>query len=334
MKVAVYDTKPHDKEFFKSIIGADQISWIFYDFRLTKSTTDSAQGCTAVCLFVNDQADAPCLKDLASYGIKLILLRCTGFDQIDLKTAHQLGIHVTRVPSYSPHSVAEHAAGLLLALNRKIHLTHERVHQMNFSLEGLLGFDIHKKVVGIIGTKKIGKMFAKIMKGFGAKILLFDTRPSSHWAEEEHLHYVPLEELLEKSDIISLHLPLTLQTHYLIDEKALSKMKKGVLLINTSRGKILKTSALIESLESGHVAGAALDTYEKEAGVFFEDLSHTTLLDKELSALLKMPNVIITPHQGFFTIEAMREIARVTVENLIHFKHHRPFITGTELVGI
>ena len=331
MKVAVYDAKEYDREFLTGASGADRIVWSFFDFHLSEDTKESAKGHDAICVFVNDQVDTICLESFAQYGIKLIVLRCTGFNNVAIEKAHQLGISVTRVPAYSPHAVAEHAVGLLLCLNRKIHHASIRVRELNFSLNGLLGFDVYNKTVGVIGTGNIGKVFAQIMKGFGTHVLAYDVEPAPQWAKQEGVSYVPLEELLEKSDIISLHVPLLPATYRLIDEKTLQKMKKGVYLINTSRGKVIETTALIQALKSGHIGGAALDTYEEEEGIFFEDLSDKILLDDELSRLLSFPNVLITSHQGFFTREALCEIARVTVENLLRFEIKSPFLEGTQL---
>lgn len=331
MKVAVYNTKPYDRKFLTEAAGSDQISWTFYDFGLSEETEESAKDHDAICAFVNDQIDAGRLETLRSYGIKLIVLRSTGFNNVDLEKTHQLGISITRVPSYSPNAVAEFAVGLLLSLNRKIHQAHVRIQQMNFSLNGLIGFDIYQKTVGVIGTGKIGKIFAKIMKGFDANVIACDIEPDPVWAKQLGISYVSFNELLEKSDIISLHTPLLPSTFHLIDEKTIPKMKAGVFLINTSRGNVVKTSAVIGGLKEGRIGGFALDTYEKEAGVFFEDLSGKVLLDNELKELIHMPNVLMTAHQGFFTKEAMDQIAKVTVENLVRFKNHTPFIEGTQL---
>ncbi len=331
MKVAVFGSKPYDKEFLTSAHGSNQIAWSFFDFPLTPETQTSAQGHVAVCAFVNDRLDAPCLEAFAQYGIQLVTLRATGFNNVDLAKAHELNIAVTRVPNYSPNSVAEHAVALLLSLNRKIHLSYARIRSMDFSLNGLIGFDICGKIAGVIGTGNIGKVFAQIMKGFGAHVIASDVMPSSEWAKQEGIRYVSTQELLSKSDIISLHVPLTKETEYLIDESTIQSMKKGAILINTSRGKVVKTSALIQALKSGHLSSAGLDTYEKEAGIFFEDLSGKNFKDEELTMLLSLPNVLVTAHQGFFTQEAMREIARVTVENLIRFKNKSPFLEGTQL---
>lgn len=331
IKVAVYDARPYDKKFLTAAAGAEQIEWSFFDFHLSDATKDSAKGFDAICPFVNDKLDAAVLESLAKSGVRLIALRSAGFNNVDLDAAHRLKLPVTRVPSYSPNAVAEHAVGLLLALNRKIHRAFVRVREMNFSLHGLLGFDINGKTVGVVGTGKIGKVFAKIMKGFGATVIAYDTQPDEKWAKQEGISYVSLDDLLSKSDILSLHVPLLPSTIHLINEKTIAKMKKGAFLINTSRGKVIETSALIQALKSGQVGGVALDTYEEEESLFFEDRSDQILQDDELARLLSFPNVLITAHQGFFTQEAMREIARITVENVTRLPKKAPFLEGTEL---
>lgn len=331
MKVAVYDTKPYDREFLLKAPGSEQIAWSFFDFHLNETTAPSAKGHEAVCSFVNDRIDAPCLSVLAKEGVRLIALRCAGFNNVDIKAAEEWKISVTRVPAYSPYAVAEHTVGLLLTLNRKFHRAYNRIREMNFSINGLMGFDVHQKKVGIIGTGNIGKVFAKILKGFGADVIAYDVAPSASWAQKEGIRYVPLDELLKTSDVISLHVPLLPSTFHLIDTATIAKMKKGVILLNTSRGKVIETSALIQGLKSGHIGGVGLDTYEEEEGVFFEDLSDKILLDDELSRLLTFPNVVMTAHQGFFTREAMTEIARITVANLLRFGEKTPFLEGTQL---
>lgn len=332
LKVAVYDTKPYDREFFSHAKGFDQIQWTFYEFHLNHHTKESVQGHDAVCVFVNDQVDEECLQTLSRHGIRLIALRCAGFNNVDLACARQLKIPVTRVPAYSPHAVAEHTLGLLLALNRKIHRAYNRVREMNFSLNGLVGFDIAGKTIGVIGTGKIGKIFAKILKGFDAIVIAYDVAPSPEWAEEMGISYCgTLEELFKRSDIISLHLPLEPGTFHLVNRKTISQMKEGVILLNTSRGKLIDTHAVIEALKQGKIAGFAIDTYEEEEGLFFEDLSNQILMDDELSRLLTFPNVLITAHQAFLTHEALQEIARITIENMLCFAKNAPFLPDTQL---
>lgn len=332
MKVAVYDAKQYDSEFLLKASGAQEIQWVFHSFPLGIETLETAKGVEAICVFVNDEVDADCMKTLSGYGVKYIALRCSGYNNIDIEAAHHYKIAVTRVPAYSPHAVAEHTVGLLLALNRKIPRAYNRVREMNFSLNGLVGFDLAGKTIGVIGTGRIGKIFAHIMKGFETNVLVYDPKPSFEWAQKEGITYVdPLDVLLAKSDVISLHMPLLPSTLHLIDREAIRKMKHGVLLINASRGKVVDTAALIEGLKTGQIGGVALDTYEEEEGVFFEDLSDRILMDDELSRLLTFPNVLITAHQAFLTKEALGQIASTTVTNLLNFEKKSPFLPETEL---
>ena len=283
------------------------------------------------CLFVNDQADRACLEALVLHGVKLIALRCAGFNNVDIAAARELGLVVVRVPAYSPHAVAEHAVALLLTLNRKIHRAFNRVRELNFSLSGLVGFDLHGKTVGIIGTGKIGSITAQIFRGFGTEVLAHDPFPAPDWAATHGVRYVGLNTLLKESDIVSLHVPLLPETHHLLNEQTFSLMKQGVFILNTSRGKLIDTGALIAALKVGHLGGVALDVYEEEQGVFFEDLSGQVLQDDELSRLLTFPNVLITAHQAFLTREALGEIARVTIANILHFETGEPLIADTPL---
>jgi D-lactate dehydrogenase len=326
---AVYNTKSYDLEYLEKAAGAEQVNWRFHEFRLSTETASAAHGAQAVCIFVNDEADRKCLEILATLGVKLIALRCAGFNNVDLAAAHELGLIVVRVPAYSPYSVAEHTIGLLLTLNRKIHRAYNRVRELNFSLGGLVGFDIHGKTVGIIGTGKIGRIMAQIFRGFDAEVIAYDPFPSNDWAAAHTIRYLGLEELLGASHIVSLHLPLLPDTRYLLNAETLAKTKPGVFILNTSRGKLVDTTALIASLKSGHIGGVALDVYEEEEGVFFEDLSGQVLLDDELSQLLVFPNVLITSHQAFLTHEALSEIARVTTQNLLNLDSNLPFLSGT-----
>lgn len=329
--VAVYDTKPYDRKYLEEANQSGKIAWRFFDFRLNVTTAMTAKGANAVCLFVNDTADRETLMALKKIGIKLIALRCAGFNNVDLVAAKELNMTVTRVPAYSPHAVAEHAIGLLLTLNRKIHLAYNRVRELNFSLKGLIGFDIYGKTAGIIGAGRIGKIAAQILKGFEAKVIVYDPIQDLEWAKKYEVEYVDFPHLLEKSDILSLHVPLIPETYHLIDDKAFERMKPDALLINTSRGKVINTASLIRALKSGRIKGVALDTYEEEEGVFFEDLSDQILLDDELSRLLTFPNVLITSHQGFFTHEALTEIAKITVANLIAISENKPLLSETKL---
>jgi D-lactate dehydrogenase len=328
---AVFDTKPYDREYLAQAPGAEQITWRFHEFRLTAETAPAAKGAQAVCAFVNDQADRACLEILSSLGVKLLALRCAGFNNVDLAAAKSLGITVTRVPAYSPHAVAEHAVALLLTLNRKIHRASNRVRELNFSLSGLVGFDLHGKTIGIIGTGKIGRIAAQIFRGFGTAVLAHDPCPAADWAAANGVRYVGFDTLLAESDIVSLHAPLMPGTLRLLNEKTIAQMKPGVFIVNTSRGKLIDTSPLIAALKSGHVGGVALDVYEEEEGIFFEDLSGQVLADDELARLLTFPNVLITAHQAFLTREALGEIARVTTANILALGAGGSFLAGTSL---
>lgn len=318
MRVSVYDTKRYDRRYFEaSKAGKGEVEWVFHEFRLERSTAASAEGSTAVCVFVNDRVDAECLEILAEAGVKHVALRCAGYNNVDVAAAKERGIAVTRVPAYSPHAVAEHSVALLLTLNRKIHRAFNRVREQNFSLGGLVGFDLHGKTVGILGTGKIGRVAAAIFRGFGCRVLAYDKYPDEEWASFAGVTYAPLKKVLEQVDILSLYLPLLKETHYLLDAKNLARMKDGAFIINTSRGKLIDTRALIEALKQGKVGGVALDVYEEEEGVFFEDLSDTVLLDDELVRLMAFPNVLVTAHQAFLTHEALTQISAVTRENLL-----------------
>lgn len=323
---AVFDTKPYDREYLGKANGADELKWRFHEFRLTDETAAAAKGASAVCVCVNDCADRAVLTVLASYGIRHLALRCAGFNNVDLDAAKELGITVTRVPSYSPHAVAEHTVALLLALNRKIHRAYNRVREYNFSLSGLVGFDLFNKTAGIVGTGKTGRLVAEILRGFKMRVLAFDLYPDADWAAEHGVEYVDMETLTKSSDVVTLHAPLTPETDRLINKEALASMKPGVTIINVSRGRLIHTKALIKALKTGYVGGVALDVYEEEEGVFFEDLSGEVLQDDELARLLTFPNVLVTAHQAFLTREALSEISRVTVENV------RRFIAGTPLI--
>lgn len=330
--IAFYDAKPYDREFFERDAGAHEVNWSFHEFRLSNETAASAKGAQAVCVFVNDRLDAPCLKHLHHLGIKLVALRCAGFNNVDLSAAKSLGLAVTRVPAYSPHAVAEHTVALLLTLNRKTHRAYNRVREHNFSLSGLVGFDLFGKTAGIVGTGKIGKITAQILRGFGMEVLAYDPCPSPDWAASFNVRYVDLDTLLRNSNIVTLHLPLTSETHHLLDARRFALMKPDAFLINTSRGKLIDTAAMINALKKGRLGSVALDVYEEEDGVFFEDHSGEVLQDDQLSRLLGFPNVLITSHQAFLTQEALREIARVTIENSLRLERNQPFINDSILV--
>lgn len=327
----VFDTKAYDRESLQCVGPGDSIAWRFLDSRLSAATAPLAHGAQAVCIFVNDHADRSSLEALQSLGVKHIALRCAGFNGVDLRAAKELGISVTRVPAYSPYAVAEHAVALLLALNRKIPRANNRVHDLNFSLSGLVGFDLHGKTAGIVGTGKIGRAAAQILRGFGMKVLAFDIYPSHEWAREFGVEYTDAWTLARESEVISLHTPLTPETYHIIRRETLELMKPGTILINVSRGALIDTKALIDALKRGRLGGVGLDVYEEEEGVFFEDLSGQILQDDELARLLTFPNVLITAHQAFLTREALAEIARVTTANLIALAEGKPFLDGTQL---
>jgi D-lactate dehydrogenase len=333
IRTVVFDTKPYDREALLQASAAGGIDWRFMEFRLSAETAMAAEGAAAVCIFVNDRADRPCLEALAAQGVKHLALRCAGFNGVDLAAAKELGFSVTRVPAYSPYAVAEHAVALLLALNRKIPRAYNRVRELNFSLHGLVGFDLHGKTAGIIGTGKIGRVTAQILRGFGMRVLACDPFPSTAWATAHGVEYTDPRTLAAQSEVISLHTPLTPETRHIIRRETLELVKPGTILINVSRGALIDTTALIEALKSGRLGGVALDVYEEEEGVFFEDLSGQILHDDELARLLTFPNVLITAHQAFLTREALGEIARVTVANLAAHAAGQPFLTDTALVG-
>jgi D-lactate dehydrogenase len=333
MRIAFYDTKPYDREFFGQTPGHDRVDWHFHEFRLDATTAATAKGAQAVCVFVNDRVDRACLEVLAREGVRLVALRCAGFNNVDVKAARVLGLSVVRVPAYSPHAVAEHAVALLLTLNRKIHRAHNRVREHNFSLSGLVGFDLCGKTVGIVGTGKIGRIAAQIFRGFGTHVLAADPFPDSEWAKQHGIEYTGLPMLLRASDIVSLHVPLAPDSHHLLNDSTLAQMKPGAYVINTSRGKLIDTTALIAALKSCHLGGVALDVYEEEEGIFFEDHSGDVLQDDELTRLLTFPNVLITSHQAFLTREALGEIARVTMQNFLALDEGKPLLEGTVLGG-
>jgi D-lactate dehydrogenase len=330
IEVAFFDTKPYDRQYFEQA-APGRITWRFHEFRLDPETATTVRDARAACIFVNDRADRASLECLAARGVQLLALRCAGYNNVDLAAARSLKISVVRVPAYSPHAVAEHAIGLLLTLNRKTHRAYNRVREHNFSLNGLAGFDIAGKTAGIVGTGRIGKIAARLFRGFDARVLAVDSAPDLSWAEANGVEYTSLDELLAASDIISLHVPLLPETFHLFSTDTFARVKPGVFIINTSRGKLIDTPALIEALKRGRVGGVGLDVYEEEEGIFFEDLSGEVLQDDELSRLLTFPNVLITAHQAFFTQEALTEIARVTQENILRFEAGEIFLPGTTL---
>lgn len=311
--VAFFDAKPYDIESFKRY-SCEDIKIRFFENKLNSDTVSIAACCDAVCAFVNDNINADVIDALEKYGVGAIAMRCAGYNNVDLKAASGR-IKIFRVPAYSPYSVAEHTIGMILLLNRKLHKAYIRTRDHNFSLEGLMGFDLNGKTVGIIGTGKIGCRFADIAKGFGMKIIAYDPHKNPNFCGE----YVELNTLFERSDIISLHCPLTKENRNIISSKSIEKMKKGVFIINTSRGQLIDTQSLAEGIKSGKIGAAGLDVYEEETSLFFEDMSDEVIQDDLLSSLIAMPNVLVTSHQAFFTREALDSIAKTTMENLKDF---------------
>jgi D-lactate dehydrogenase len=314
--VAFYDTKPYDRQYMLAA-AVGRVEFAFHEFRCSVETAASAAGATSICGFVNDRFDRPCLEVLRGVGVRHLALRCAGFNNVDLPAAAECGITVTRVPAYSPHAVAEHTVALLLTLNRRIHRAYNRVREQNFSLTGLVGRDLHGTTCGIVGTGKIGRIAAEIFRGFGMRVVAHDPFPMPSWAAAHGIEYLDLDGVFAASDVLSLHLPLTPATHHLVNETSIRRLKPGAVIVNTSRGKLIDTTAVIEALKRGHLGGLAIDVYEEEEGIFFEDLSGEILQDDELSRLLVFPNVLVTAHQAFLTHEALEEIARVTVENVL-----------------
>ncbi len=321
MQIAFFDTKPYDKTAFDKYADEYGIKIKYFETKLNEDTVFLAKGSEAVCVFVNDTINKEVIDALYEMGIKILLLRCAGFNNVDIRYAHGK-IHVLRVPAYSPYAVAEHAMALLLTSVRRIHKAYIRSRDFNFSLSGLTGFDLHGKTVGVIGTGKIGKVFIDICKGFGMNVLAYDKFPDKSLEDNKKASYVSLTELFENSDIISLHCPLTEETDHIINEEALSLCKKGVVIINTSRGALVDADALLEGIKTRKVGAACLDVYEEESDLFFEDNSGHILEDDTLARLISMPNVIVTSHQAFLTEEALTNIAETTIKNLIDFSEN------------
>jgi D-lactate dehydrogenase len=319
MNVAVFDTHQFDREALEKA-NQSRHQLRFLQPQLTEDTALLAKGCNAVCLFANDRANAKALQTFKELGIRLVTLRSAGFNHVDLTAAHSLGLTVVRVPEYSPHAIAEFATGLLLTLNRKIHRAHNRVREMNFSLEGLVGFDIFEKQVGVVGTGRIGRVFCQIMRGFGCQVIAYDIQPDLAWAKMHGVDYVELSQLYQDSDVISLHAPLTPETRHLINAASIGTMKPSVILINTSRGALIEASALIDALKAHKIGGACLDVYEEESGIFFSDFSEVGIDDDLLARLLTFPNVLVTSHQAFLTREALQNIAQTTIQSLTRFE--------------
>ena len=320
MKIAFFSSKSYDREFFDRYNKTNTIS--YFEVSLSLKTINLAQGHDAVCAFVNDILNEKVIDQLAFLGIKLIALRSAGFNNVDLNAAHRLQIPVLRVPAYSPHAVAEHAIALILTLNRKTHKAYNRVREGNFSLETLTGFDLYGKTVGVIGTGRIGFAFCEIMLGFGCKVVAFDIIAQKELAAKG-VEYLPFVDVLEQSDIVSLHCPLTELTHHLINEETMKLMKKGAMLVNTSRGALIDAKAAIDALKSGHLAYLGIDVYEQEEKLFFNDLSGEVIQDDLIMRLISFPNVLITAHQGFFTSEALTQIAITTLQNITDFEEKK-----------
>ena len=317
MKIAFFDSKPYDKPAFEHFAALNGITFKYFETKLTEDTAMLAQGFDGVCVFVNDTVNAAIIDILCSLGVKIIALRCAGFNNVDVKYASDK-ICVVRVPEYSPYAVAEHTMALLLTSVRRTHKAYIRSKDFNFSLAGFTGFDLYGKTVGVIGTGRIGKVFINICKGFGMKVLAYDKFPSNEICDE-NVKYVTLEGLFKSSDIISLHCPLTPETYHIIDAEAIKKCKNGFILLNTSRGALVDSDALLEGIKSRKVGGACLDVYEEESDIFFEDNSGHIMEDDTLARLITMPNVIVTSHQAFLTDEALSNIAEVTVKNITDF---------------
>lgn len=324
MQVAVFSAKPYDIRFLKERNAAHRHDLRFFDARLEADTAQLARGSPAICAFVNDQLDRPTLTALAAGGTRVVALRCTGFNNVDLRAAAELGITVTRVPAYSPHAVAEYAVAMMLTLNRQIHRAWNRVRENNFSLDGLLGFDLYGCTVGVVGTGNIGRIVARNLRlGFGCEVLAHDVRRDAE-LESVGVRYLSTTDLVRQADIITLHCPLTPQTRHLINAASIEAMKPGVMLVNTSRGALMDTEAVLVGLKSGQIGYLAIDVYEQEADLFFEDLSSEIIQDDVFQRLLTFPNVLVTGHQAFFTRNALTNIADTTLGSLTDFEQGRP----------
>lgn len=318
MKIAFFDAKPYDKPSFIKYGDEHGIKFKFFETKLNEDTAELAHGFDGVCAFVNDTVNAQVIDCLNSMGVNVLALRCAGFNNVDMK--HAFGrLHVLRVPAYSPYAVAEHAMAMLLTSIRRIHKAYIRTKDFNFSLNGMTGFDLHGKTMGVIGTGRIGRIFINICRGFGMKVLAYDKYPAEGLDNGDTIMYVPLDELFAQSDIISLHCPLTEETDHIIDEKSIAKCRQGVVIINTSRGALVDAEALLAAIKSRKVGAACLDVYEEESDLFFEDFSGHIVEDDTLARLISMPNVIVTSHQAFLTEEALSNIAETTVKNIVEF---------------
>ncbi len=323
MKTAVFSTKPYDERFLTAANENHGHEFSFLEERLNARTATLADGCEAICAFVNDGLDAPTLDALHARGVRFIALRCAGFNQVNLRHAASLGIQVAHVPAYSPHAVAEFALALILTLNRRVHRAYNRVRDGNFSIDGLVGFDLHGKTIGVLGTGKIGLVFAELLSGFGVNVIGYDPFHNPTF-QDFGGRYVPLDTLLAESDVISLHCPLTPESFHVISDQSIAKMKPGVMIVNTSRGALVDAAAVIEGLKSGQIGYLGLDVYEQEADVFYENLSEQIIQDDVLQRLLTFPNVLVTSHQAYFTDTALRNIADTTIRNLTVFEKGGP----------
>ncbi len=330
MKVAFFNTKSYDRQSFNTANDQHQHEVVFFECHLSHETVSLAVGFPAVCIFINDYLDAEMLETLAKGGTQLIALRSAGFNHVDLAAAAKLGMMIVRVPAYSPYAVAEHAVALILSLNRNVHRAYNRVREGNFSIEGLLGFDLHGATVGVIGTGRIGAIFAQIMRGFGCKLLGYDVYHNPTCLDLG-MEYVSIPEILANADIISLHCPLTPDSHHLINAEAIAQLKTGAMLINTSRGGLIDTQAAIDGLKSGAIGYLGIDVYEQEADLFFEDLSNEVIQDDTFQRLLTFPNVIVTGHQAFFTSHALANIAETTLANITDFEQNRTCVNEVKI---
>ena len=325
IKIAFFDTKPYDRLFFETVNKEARFGFDiqFYETRLTPASARIAEGAKVVCAFVNDNLCAETIRILHELGVELIAMRCAGYNNVNLAEAYGK-LRVVRVPEYSPHAVAEYTIGLLLTLNRNLHRAYCRVRENNFSINGFIGFDLFGKTIGIVGTGKIGRTFAELLQGFGMKILAYDLYPNETEAERLNMEYVPLEELFRRSDVISLHCPLTPENRHMINKESIAMMKPGVFILNTSRGALIDAAALIKGLKKKQIGGAGLDVYEEETDYFFEDRSDAAIDDDVLARLMTFPNVLVTSHQAFFTKEAVGNIARITLDNILDYFYKRP----------
>ncbi len=325
MKIAFFSTKSYDREYFEQLKQDKNIELTYFDGHLTPETSELTKDFDGVCVFVNDQLNEKVIKKMSEYGTKLIALRCAGFNNVDLEAARRYNVTVVRVPAYSPAAVAEHAVALILTLNRKTHKAYNRVRESNFSLERLTGFNLDGKTVGIIGTGKIGAAFCRIMKGFGCNVLAQDPYPNEE-LKKEGVKYTRKNEIFKHADIISLHCPLTPESKHLINKEAISQMKPGVMIINTSRGALLNTKDAIRGLKKGKIGYLGIDVYEQEEDLFFKDLSENVIQDEDILRLISFPNVLITSHQAFFTREALEQIANTTLQNMEDYKNNKKLI--------